>query len=139
MVGLGLAKVGQDPQGPRRLFWKRDKNTNVCVILGNIVWKRPKFLKASLLKNHSQGGQLISQRLIAPRKCNCRNSPIWLYPASNKILSYFSETTEQTTSHAAKACTEEKILISVNTQSQVSPATPKEWRLDQNLNTRSIS
>lgn len=61
MGGLGSGKGSQDPQGLQHLLQKRDKNTSDYAILGSIVWKRFHFLKASLLKNYSQGGQLISQ------------------------------------------------------------------------------
>ena len=91
--GLGSGKGRQDPQGLQHLLQKRDKNTSDCAILGSMVWKRPHFLKASLLKNCSQGGQ--TPMAPPPPQSNCRTTPNWLYPVSNKILSCFSGTTEK--------------------------------------------
>lgn len=101
--GLGSGKGSQDPQGLHICF-RRDKTPDYA-ILGSIVWKRFHFLKASLVENHSQGGQLISQTpMVHPPQPKCNREPPGLFPSQRFLTRYsvtFQGQQKKTTSHAA--------------------------------------
>ena len=111
--GLGSGKGRQDPQGLQHLLQKRDKNTSDCAILGSMVWKRPHFLKASLLKNCSQGGQTP----MAPPcpKVTAEPPQIGSILFLTRYSVVFQGQQKKTASHATKAGVEEKILPLINT------------------------